>query len=567
MSRANFLSYFVALGVVILAVLAFVLMNSWSAGLFFSALLGLVIGLANRRDLKLPDTNIREVWSYFFTSYTPYRRSWSATPDIPIVTIDEYANVTSISPTAAQILGVRGVATPIPFEEIFDGFGQASDALCRSAVRGPRKQNPILLKAKRIAEDSFVQLSWLPPANRQQHRSALITDATELKSLETQFVQGQKMQAIGQLAGGVAHDFNNLLTAISGYCDLLLLDKTDKHPDYADLRQISNNANRAAGLVAHLLAFSRRQALRPEILNINNLVSQLSALLDRLVGEKITLAFERGQSIKPVFADGRQLEQVLMNLVVNARDAMPEGGVIKVQTDTVGLPAGWRQDGFEVPPGEYVVIEVTDCGVGMDQSTIEKIFEPFFTTKKTGEGTGLGLSTVYGIVKQSGGYVFVDSTLGHGTRFSVFLPVHVKGDLPKVIAPEPQELRTFGLSGTKVLLVEDEAPVRAFASRALAMQGVLVQEADSAEAAMTILEDQKFVPDLVVSDVVMPGMNGPEWIEKVRADRPSLKVIFVSGYAEDVMEKARERIDGAMFLPKPYSLASLIEAVQNLSSS
>jgi two-component system cell cycle sensor histidine kinase/response regulator CckA len=252
---------------------------------------------------------------------------------------------------------------------------------------------------------------------------AILSDATELKTLEAQFVQSQKMQAIGQLAGGVAHDLNNLLTAISGHCDLLLLRHDTASQDYADLVQINQNANRAAALVSQLLAFSRKQTLRPEPIDMRNTLADLMHLLNRLVGEKVELVLEHDTDLKPVRADKRQLEQVFMNLVVNARDAMPEGGRIHIKTEGYSLEQALDRDRATIPAGDYISVTVTDEGCGIATDKLTKIIEPFYSTKRTGEGTGLGLSTVYGIVKQTGGYIFVQSDEGQGTEFNLILPI------------------------------------------------------------------------------------------------------------------------------------------------
>ncbi|MEM0977588.1 MAG: ATP-binding protein [Pseudomonadota bacterium] len=482
---------------------------------------------------------------------------------IPQIIVNCKGEIIDLTAVSARMLNVQKSSLPLRFDEVFSGFHTTSEQFFDRIINGPERVAPTLLKVDTVKGDAFVQVSWLPKTLGTKTCSAILTDATELKSLETQFVQGQKMQAIGQLAGGVAHDFNNLLTAINGYCDLLLLDKGTDHPDYADLRQISNNANRAAGLVAHLLAFSRRQTLRPNILNVNNLVSQISTLLDRLVGEKVQLHFNRQPDLPRIFADGRQMEQVLMNLIVNARDAMRDGGEITITTNDVQIPQGWSQDGVSIPEGQYIVIEVADTGQGMAPDVKEKIFEPFYTTKKVGEGTGLGLSTVYGIVKQSGGYILVDSKIGQGSVFSVYVPAVNGEEAAPLTAPSTQkDLKTFGLSGSKVLLVEDETPVRKFASRALSMQGVVVGEAESGEAALQLLRQKEFAPDLVVSDVVMPGLNGPDWVREAKGFMPDLKVIFVSGYAEDIVKPDSDELRNYVFLQKPYSLSALIEAVQ-----
>ena len=391
---------------------------------------------------------------------------------------------------------------------------------------------------------------------------AVLADATELKTLEAQFVQSQKMQAIGQLAGGVAHDFNNLLTAISGHCDLMLLRHDQSDQDYGDLVQIAQNANRAASLVGQLLAFSRKQTLQPETLDLRDTLAELVHLLNRLVGEKVTLSLSHAPDLSPIQADKRQLEQVLMNLVVNARDALPDGGEIVIETRNERLDAPLRRDRAEVPPGEYVAVVVTDRGVGIPPDDLSKIFEPFFTTKRVGEGTGLGLSTVYGIVKQTGGFIFVDSEVGRGTTFTIMLPA-ARAPAPGALKPVRREEPARPSAGEGViLLVEDEAPVRAFASRALQLRGYTVIEADSAEEALRILADPDLLVDLFVTDVIMPGMDGPSWVRQALRDRPGTRVIFVSGYAEDALDGAEDILPDATFLPKPFSLNDLAAAVQ-----
>ncbi|MEO1562797.1 MAG: ATP-binding protein [Pseudomonadota bacterium] len=480
---------------------------------------------------------------------------------VPEIAVDCDGVVVGATKTAAKMLNIGTGNLPMAFNDVFSGHSKSPTEFCKDVENDVA--SPMLLKVETAVNDAFVQVNWLPKVQGRGQCRAILTDVTNLKLLEAQFVQGHKMQALGQLAGGIAHDFNNILTAISGYCDLLLLDKTKDHPDHNDLQQISNNANRAADLVQHLLAFSRRQTLRPDLINVNSLVSQLSSLLNRLVGEKVTLTFNRTPELPGIYADTRQLEQVIMNLVVNARDAMPDGGMIEISTSSVLFAKGWEQHGMKIPAGEYVQIDVRDTGVGMASDVRDKIFEPFYTTKKSGEGTGLGLSTVYGIIKQSRGYVMVDSTIGQGTCFTVYLPAAQKSvaDAPP---PAPKEAaHGFGLSGARVLLVEDETPVRAFASKALALQGVTVEEAASGEEALELFENSSVPPDVVVSDVVMPGMNGPEWVALARKTKPHMKVVFVSGYADDVLQTDQFSPEDTLFLPKPYSLKHLIEAVQS----
>ncbi len=391
---------------------------------------------------------------------------------------------------------------------------------------------------------------------------AVLQDATALKRMETQYVQSQKMQAIGQLAGGIAHDFNNLLTAISGHCDLLLLRRRPEDADWPDLIQISQNANRAAALVSQLLAFSRKQTMKPERIDLEEALGDLTHLLNRLVGERIDLRLTQDPAVGPLRADRRQLDQVIMNLVVNARDAMPDGGIIRIDTQDVSLTEDCPRGRVTLPAGRYALIRVRDEGIGIPEDRLEKIFEPFYTTKRPGEGTGLGLSTVYGIVKQSAGFVFVDSTPGLGSTFEVWFPVH---DLPAaepvapVAKPGPQRRKAEGV----VLLVEDEAPVRAFASRALRLKGHTVLEAGTAEEALSLLQDPRLQIDIFVTDVVMPGMDGPTWVMQALETRPDVRVVFVSGYSEDCLSNAQGQVPNSIFLPKPFSLSELTNTVQS----
>jgi two-component system cell cycle sensor histidine kinase/response regulator CckA len=391
-------------------------------------------------------------------------------------------------------------------------------------------------------------------------------DTTEQKSLEAQFAQSQKMQAVGQLAGGVAHDFNNLLTAMIGFCDLLLLRFRPGDPSFADIMQIKQNANRAANLVRQLLAFSRQQSLQPRVLNITDVLDELKHLLRRLIGENIELNVVHSRDLGLVKVDQGQLEQVIINLAVNARDAMPAGGSLTIRTSNVTheLPA---RRGLEVmPPGDYVQIEVCDTGVGIPKENIERIFEPFFSTKEVGSGTGLGLSTVYGIVKQTGGFVFVESEAQHGAVFMILLP-RLHGEEQDVAtrpeSVEPAIMRDLTGAGT-VLLVEDEDPVRLFSARALRNKGYKVIEAKSGEAALEIIVSGAERVDLLVTDVVMPRMDGPSLIKEVRALHPDMKVIFISGYTEDAFRKRLGDESGIHFLPKPFSLKQLAGKVKEV---
>jgi len=492
------------------------------------------------------------------------RQEWQVFQDMPIpmIKIAPDGTVLDFNKQASNLIGdvlVEGAA----LSKLMEGLGRSISDWLHDTIAGRLVQKSEFLRLTRADREAFVQVTL----NRIEEDGApaliaVLHDATELKSLEAQFVQSQKMQAIGQLAGGVAHDFNNLLTAISGHCDLLLLRHDQGDGDYGDLVQINQNANRAAALVGQLLAFSRKQTLRPETLDMRDTLADLTHLLNRLVGEKITLTLSHDPVLDPIRADKRQLEQVLMNLVVNARDAMPTGGEIRIVTQGACLQEPLLRDRVTVPAGDYVTIKVNDDGVGIPKDKLQKVFEPFFTTKRTGEGTGLGLSTAYGIVKQTGGYIFVDSAEGVGTSFTLYFPVLTQAATtgPILINEKQKEEPSISKSGV-ILLVEDEAPVRAFASRALRLRGFTVLEAESAEVALETLEDENLKIDVFVTDVVMPGMDGPSWVREAMKARPDVRVVFVSGYAEDSLGEAQKKIPNSVFLPKPFSLSDLTETV------
>ena len=449
--------------------------------------------------------------------------------------------------------------------DLIGGLGRPILDWLGDAAEGKALHQPEVMRAREGEEERYLQMSLgRVLQDGEVSLIAMVTDATELKTLEAQFVQSQKMQAIGQLAGGVAHDFNNLLTAISGHCDLLMLRHDPGDMDYGDLEQINQNANRAASLVSQLLAFSRKQNLQLEVLDMRDTLSDLTHLLNRLVGAQISLNLTHDPQLQSVRADRRQLEQVIMNLVVNARDAMDgNGGEISIETRNAKLQRELKRDRAIVPRGDYVVVKVRDNGSGIPAEKLSKIFEPFFTTKRTGEGTGLGLSTAYGIVKQSGGFIFVDSIPGKGSEFTIFFPTYDRPSLSddKAVAAAP--VVDVGPVDGIVLLVEDEAPVRAFASRALQLRGFKVLEAESGEEALEVLKDTKTHVDLVVSDVVMPGLDGPSWVKEARKTRPELKVVFVSGYSEENFSENESHIPNSIFLPKPFSLDQLTSTVRS----
>ncbi len=559
---------------------------------------------------------------------------------VPLVKLDESGRITMANRRARLLLGDEDLVGSLLSDQV-EGAGRPISEWLRDVLSGRPTGRSEVVRALKPENEVFLQVS-LERISEPEGKVlvAVLQDATELKTMEAQYLQSQKMQAIGQLAGGIAHDFNNLLTAISGHCDLLLLRHEESDQDYADLSQIHQNANRAATLVGQLLSFSRKQTLRPEAIDLSETLDDLTHLLNRLVGEKVELVLSQDQDLLPIRADKRHLEQVLMNLVVNARDAMPDGGSIRIETRNLILSTPLKRDRATVPAGEYVRIKVVDQGTGIAPDKLTKVFEPFFTTKGAGKGTGLGLSMAYGIVKQTGGFIFVDSELGAGTVFTLYFPVASGGEeaetplvepvtkdvsaatrtesdeaaeplvLETPVPPSPpsteatppegeedSSLRALVAQVTEeqpesepetvasepavadeptlpspthpqaplagvVLLVEDEAPVRAFASRALRMRGYTVLEAENAEEALKTLEDQSLEVDVFVTDVIMPGMDGPTWVSQALKNRPGVKVVFVSGYAEDSVSEHQARIPNSVFLPKPFSLSELTSTVK-----
>ena len=481
---------------------------------------------------------------------------------VPIMRVGTDGNVISSNSMARDLLEF-GSDDYHYLGDLVEGLGRSVSQWLEDTANLDGGQSSEFVRATRPATEMFLQITISRVVDETGPALVVIlNDATKLKTLEAQFVQSQKMQAIGQLAGGVAHDFNNLLTAISGHCDLLMLRHAEGDADHGDLTQISQNANRAASLVGQLLAFSRKQTLKPETLEIHETLNDLTHLLNRLVGEKVSLQIEHEAELASIRADKRQLEQVVMNLVVNARDAMPDGGDIQIETRQEILREPYERDQVSVPPGRYVMISVRDHGVGIAPEKLPKIFEPFYTTKKTGDGTGLGLSMAYGIVKQTGGYIFADSVLGSGTTFTLLFPAYTQKDPAPIVTPAKPPSGPARMGGGVVLLVEDEAPVRAFASRALKMRGYTVVEADCAESALKTLEDPELNIDVFVTDVIMPGMDGPSWVAEALKKRPDTRVVFVSGYAEDSFSDQQSRIPNSVFLPKPFSLSELTSTVQ-----
>jgi two-component system cell cycle sensor histidine kinase/response regulator CckA len=482
---------------------------------------------------------------------------------IGLALVDRDGRFLTMNSAFRQAAGFKGLAMPVyPGDLVVkEDKAAVADAVRRNA-RGPAMSGDL---AVRLANQTPEPVALTIAGLRGLGDAAvllLLKDNSEEAKLKRQVAQATKMQVVGQLAGGVAHDFNNILTAIIGHCDLMLMRHTPGDSDYDDIQQIKSNSNRAAGLTRQLLAFSRQQTLRPQVLQLPDVVSEVSHLLKRLLGETVELVVKHGRSLGPIRADPGQLEQVIVNLAVNARDAMAikGGGTLTIQTYSVKADQVAELGSDILPIADYSALSVTDTGSGIAPSVLGKIFEPFFTTKEVGKGTGLGLSTVYGIVKQSGGFIFADSKVGEGTQFVIYLPVHREeagaGRTRKTVKTKKDEL--WG-SGT-VLLVEDEPMVRSVAERALTRHGYTVITADNGEDALEIIEKNEPI-DLLISDVVMPGMDGPTMVRKARESRPDLKILFMSGYAEEQLRKSID-IENVNFLPKPFSVTDLAEAAR-----
>jgi two-component system cell cycle sensor histidine kinase/response regulator CckA len=471
----------------------------------------------------------------------------------------------SLSPAAAASKSIFAVLSERDRGELVAAIAKAADG------QGDIPPVEAMLDSGKERWGQFFVTSVEHDAGDAEAAIVYLLETTEKRTLEANFAQSQKMQAVGQLAGGIAHDFNNVLSAIMMANDFLLNAHKPTDPSFQDIMQIKQNATRAATLVRQLLAFSRRQTLRPQVLDLRDALSDLTMLLKRLTGEKVRLEFVHGRDLWPVKVDVSQFEQVVVNLAVNARDAMPDGGKLTIRTANVPAKEADRPEYKGMPIADYVLIEVADTGTGIPADIVDKIFEPFFSTKEVGKGTGLGLSTVYGIVKQTGGFIYVDSEPDRGTTFRIFLPRH---EAQEEAVPEPAAAdgaaaepaakpRAPDLTGQgTILLVEDEDGLRSLNARGLRSRGYTVIEAGNGIEALEALEGQDGEIDLVVSDVVMPEMDGPTLLAEMRKRNPQLKFIFVSGYAEDAFEKSLPQNQQFNFLPKPFTLSQLVAAVK-----
>ncbi len=392
-------------------------------------------------------------------------------------------------------------------------------------------------------------------------RLVVAQDVTERQALEGQLRQAQKMEAIGRLAGGVAHDFNNLLMVIKGHTELLLNSLPPKEPVTRKIEQIDRSADRATALTRQLLAFSRMQVLQPRAMNLNSVVEDMSKLIPRLIGEDIELVVRTSADVGTIRADASQMEQIIMNLAVNSRDAMPQGGRFTIETSNVELDSVYRAAHPVVQPGKYVLLAVSDTGTGMDAETQAHIFEPFFTTKEQGKGTGLGLATVYGVVKQSGGFIWVYSELGNGTTFKIYLP---RVDEPAASIPVIHIPASLARGTETVLLTEDEQDVREVAREFLESAGYTVLEAAGGDAALEISAAHSGAIDLLITDMVMPGMSGQELARKMRKLREGIRVIYMSGYSEHAAGEAAKCDGAAAVLTKPFSRSTLLRSVRDI---
>jgi two-component system, cell cycle sensor histidine kinase and response regulator CckA len=512
-----------------------------------------------------------------------FMRFFHHTP-MAIATIDKQGGVVRTNPLFARLFhGASGetkersiVAAVAPRDR------EALQAAIRQAALGRTEIGPVdaLLAGDGERFGRFYVTAIEEEERDQESAIVYALETTAQRELENKVTQQQKMELVGQLAGGIAHDFNNVLSAIMMATDFLLNAHKPTDPSFGDIMQIKQNANRAASLVRHLLAFSRKQTLRPQVLDIGEALSDLTMLLRRLIGEKVALDVVHGRDLWPVKVDISQFEQVIVNLAVNARDAMPNGGRLTVRSSNVTAQESVRFNAKGMPNADYVLVEVADTGVGIPTNIIGKIFEPFFSTKEVGKGTGLGLSTVYGIIKQTGGFVYVDSVEHKGTVFRIFLPRHV-ASAQDAAAEQDEAVAAANTTGTAalaerksagsvdltgqgtILLVEDEEGLRQLNARGLASRGYTVLEAGNGIEAIAMLEKSDGEVDLVVSDVVMPEMDGPTLLRELRHRNPSLKIIFVSGYAEDAFQKHLPA-DGEqfMFLAKPFTLKQLVNAVK-----
>ena len=523
--------------------------------------------ISRARDERADPQRAAEVRFMRFFDHTP----------MAIATVDRGGTVVRANARYAKLaqgLNPEGAAGKSIFRAVNERDRHLVIAAINQAAEGQGDIPPVevLLDGAKERWGQFFVTAVEEDERETEAAIVYLLETTERRALENQINQSQKMDMVGQLAGGIAHDFNNVLSAIMMANDFLLNAHKPTDPSFQDIMQIKQNATRAATLVRQLLAFSRRQTLRPQVLDLGDALSDLTMLLRRLIGEKVKLDLVHGRDLWPVKVDVSQFEQVIVNLAVNARDAMPDGGMLTVRTANVTSEEAGQLAYKGMPAAEYVRIDISDTGTGIPADIVDKIFEPFFSTKEVGKGTGLGLSTVYGIVKQTGGFIYVDSEAGKGTSFHIFLPRHHPEQevQPEAAAanggpkepPAEAKPRTDLTGHGTILLVEDEEGLRSLNARGLRSRGYSVIEASNGVEALQALEEKNGAVDLVVSDVVMPEMDGPTLLKAMRGRNPDLKIIFVSGYAEDAFEKSLPENQQFAFLPKPFTLSQLVAAVK-----
>ena len=463
-------------------------------------------------------------------------------------------------------------------KSILDYLEENNRASVIAYFKRQKKRINSILEIKFLNKESTSTLAYFLPLQNESAHHCYFIDITEYKNLELNLIHSQKMQAIGQLSGGIAHDFNNLLTAMLGFCDLLLLKHPAGDPSFAEIMQIKQNANRAANLVRQLLALSRKQVLKPKVVDVTDVIAELANLIRRLIGEDIKLDICYSRDLNNVKVDQGQLEQVIINLVVNARDAIISSGkkgIITISTKNLTIKNTDKMPKDlisptpheKILPGNYVVLEVADTGTGIPKKIRDKIFEPFFSTKEIGAGTGLGLSTVYGILNQIGGHVYIESHEGEGSKFYIYLKALLNDQENQAMKETDNKLVQKDLTGNAtILLVEDEAPVRMFSTHALTNKGYKVIEAASGEEALAAIKEHGPKIDFIISDLIMPAMNGPYLISEIQKNYPKIKVIFISGYAEEAFSDTYniEDRDDFHFLPKPFTLQQLVTKVKAL---
>ena len=533
------------------------------------ALLGFLVVLISGR--RISDRHIRE------------QREWlqvtlSSIGDAVIAT-DLKGQINFMNPAAETLTGwTSSQAANILLSEVLQTVNDTAHRVAENSVvqLADLKTNSLTIATNLIliskdGTEKFISYTPSPICNQAGQTTGMVLvlrDMTErkqaeeaLRHTEAQLIQAQKMEAVGRLAGGVAHDFNNLLTAIIGYSQLIQAQLEPSSPMRHDIDEICKAGQRAAALTSQLLAFSRKQVLQPKILDLNAIVANTSKMLSRLIGEDIRFRTTLDPGLKQVKADPGQIEQVLMNLVVNARDAMPDGGSLSIETANVYLDEVYAEQHVEVRPGHHVVLVVSDSGCGMDTKTMAKIFEPFFTTKEQGKGTGLGLATVYGIIKQSGGHIWVYSEPDKGTTFKVYFP-QIAEEPSSIEAPVQANLLPQGTE--TILLAEDDLQVREFASRVLRGLGYKVLEASNGNEALVMAEQTAGTIDILLTDVVMPQIGGKHLSEKLQLHRPEIKVLFLSGYTADSIVHHGVLDKGVAFLHKPFTGNDLAQKIREV---